>query len=84
MHWVLPATLLGVMSDTSNMNGIVISETGWSHVAGSARPESCAAIYLINMNSGHTSNKPGWSHAWVLHGPEGSAVVSLNINMNSE
>ena len=24
----------------------------------------------------HT-NKPGWSHAWVLHGPEGSAVVSL-------
>ena len=25
------------------------------------------------------SDKPGWSHAaWVLHGPEGSAVVSLN------
>ena len=22
---------------------------------------------------------PGWSHAWVLHGPEGCAVVSLNI-----
>ena len=26
------------------------------------------------------ANKPGWSHAWVLHGPEGSAVVSLNNN----
>ena len=28
----------------------------------------------------HHTNKPGWSHAWVLHGPEGSAVVSLNIS----
>jgi len=26
--------------------------TGWSHVAGSARPESCAVIYLIYMNVG--------------------------------
>ena len=25
-----------------------------------------------------TPTSPGWSHARVLHGPEGSAVVSLN------
>ena len=26
----------------------------------------------------HPTKEPGWSHAWVLHGPEGCAVVSLN------
>ena len=29
------------------------------------------------------TNKPGWSHAWVLHGPEGSAVVSPNTRSHS-
>ena len=39
-------------------------------------PHTLAAF--TRAYSTHHTNKPGWSHAWVLHGPEGSAVVSLN------
>jgi len=49
--------------------------TGWSHVAGAARAESCAVIYFIYAK---VCPQTGWHHAWVLHGPEGCAVVSLN------
>ena len=38
---------------------------------------------ITRSYSTHHTNKPGWSHAWVLHGPEGSAVVSLNRDRSS-
>ena len=49
-------------------------------------PECCSQLpaglvtplAVTRSYSTHHTNKPGWSHAWVLQGPEGSAVVSLN------
>ena len=46
-----------------------------------ARFRSPLALYYSHLT--HPTKKPGWSHAWVLHGPEGCAVVSLNKHMAS-
>ena len=55
---------------------------------GCCTAQNCAVIILIyhmyshsitRTYSTHPTKKTGWSHARVLHGPEGSAVVSLNI-----
>ena len=37
----------------------------------------CNPLALYYSLLTHHTKKPGWSHARVLHGPEGSAVVSL-------
>ena len=41
----------------------------------------CISIYLSVRLPLSTHLKSGWCHAWVLHGLEGCAVVSLSIHV---
>ena len=43
------------------------------------RPEWHKHDMILAFAAGNALAYVGWSHAWVLHGPEGSAVVSLHI-----
>ena len=50
-----------------------------SYVAGAVRFEGYAVISLsANTSPSHRPSRTGWSHARVLHGPVGCAVVYLS------